>query len=39
MATFAFKPQYTYKLTPLHFKSIATSRKPALEQVSILNKL
>jgi hypothetical protein len=39
MATFAFKPQYTYKPTPPRFKSTATGRKPAPEQVSILNKL
>ena len=39
MATFAFKSQYTYKPTPPRPKSTATRRKPALEQVSILNKL
>jgi len=39
MATFAFKSQYTYKPTLPRPKSTATRRKPALEQVSILNKL
>ncbi|KAL5312933.1 hypothetical protein ACEPPN_019359 [Leptodophora sp. 'Broadleaf-Isolate-01'] len=39
MATFAFKPQYTYKPTPPRSKSTATRRKPAPEQISILNKL
>ena len=39
MATFAFKPQYTYKPTPPRSKSTATRRKPAPEQTSILNKL
>ncbi|KAH7330014.1 hypothetical protein BKA65DRAFT_48136 [Rhexocercosporidium sp. MPI-PUGE-AT-0058] len=39
MATFAFKPQYTYKPTPPSSKSTATRCKPAPEQLSILNKL
>jgi len=39
MATFAFKPQYTYKPTPPRSQSTATRRKPAPEQISILNKL
>jgi len=38
MATFAFKP-YTYVPTAPCSKSTATRRKPAPEQVSILNKL
>lgn len=38
MATLAFKP-YTYKLTAARSKSTATHRKPAEEQVSILNTL
>jgi hypothetical protein len=38
IATLAFKP-YTYKLTAPRSKSIATRRRPAPEQVSILNKL
>jgi hypothetical protein len=39
MATFAFKPQYTYVPNPPRSKSTATRRKPAPEQVSILDKL
>jgi hypothetical protein len=39
MATFAFKPQYTYVPTPPRPKSTATRHKPAPERVSILNKL
>ncbi|KAL5316367.1 hypothetical protein ACEPPN_015412 [Leptodophora sp. 'Broadleaf-Isolate-01'] len=39
MATFAFKPQYTYKPTAPRSKSTATRRRPAPRQVSILNKL
>ncbi|XMA13641.1 hypothetical protein WAI453_006432 [Rhynchosporium graminicola] len=39
MATFAFKPQYTYKPTPPRPKSRANRCKHALEEVSILNKL
>ncbi|KAH6694352.1 hypothetical protein BKA61DRAFT_711903 [Leptodontidium sp. MPI-SDFR-AT-0119] len=38
MATFAFKP-YTYVPTAPRSKSTATRRRPAPEQVSILNKL
>ena len=38
MATLAFKP-YTYKPTAPRSKSTATHRRPAPEQVSILNKL
>jgi len=38
MATLAFKP-YTYKPTAPRSKSTATRRRPAPEQVSILNKL
>jgi hypothetical protein len=38
MATFAFKP-YIYVLTAPRSKSTATRRKPAPEQISILNKL
>ena len=38
MATLAFKP-YTYKPTPPRSKSTVTHRKPAPEQISILNKL
>jgi hypothetical protein len=38
MATLAFKP-YTYKPTAPRSKSTATHRRPAVEQVSILNKL
>jgi len=39
MATFAFKLQYTYKLTLPRFKSIATCYKLAPKQVSIFDKL
>jgi len=39
MATFAFKPQYTYKPTAPRSKSTATRRRPAPRQVSTLNKL
>lgn len=38
MATFPFKP-YTYVPTTPRSKSTATRRRPAPEQVSILNKL
>jgi hypothetical protein len=38
MATLAFKP-YTYVPTPPRSKSTATRRRPAPEQVSILDKL
>lgn len=38
MSTLAFKP-YTYKPTALRSKSKVTHCRPALEQVSILNKL
>jgi hypothetical protein len=38
MATFAFKP-YIYVPTAPRSKSTATRRKPAPEQISILNKL
>jgi hypothetical protein len=39
MATFAFKPQYTYKPTPQRSKSAATRPRPAPKQVNILDKL
>jgi hypothetical protein len=39
MATFAFKPQYTYVPTPPRSKSTATRRKPVPKQVSIFDKL
>jgi hypothetical protein len=39
MATFAFKPQYTYVPTAPRSKSAAARRKPALKQVSIFDKI
>jgi hypothetical protein len=38
MATFAFKPQYTYVPTPPRSKSAATRRRPA-PKLSIFDKL
>jgi hypothetical protein len=39
MATFAFKPQYTYVPTPPRSKSAATRRRPAPKQDNIFDKL
>jgi hypothetical protein len=39
MATFAFKPQYTYVPTAPRSKSAAARRKPTLKQIGIIDKL
>ena len=39
MATFAFKPQYTYMPTPLHSKNTAICHRSVPKQVSIFDKL